>query len=265
TITDSLGCQKIDSATVGAGITVNATAKRDTTICYGDSSHIFGFGGNTFTWSPTTSLDDSTIFNPWSRPTQTITYYFTVWDSICFDIDSVTIQVYPQVGVDAGPDQTIMSDHSATLIATSLDPLATYLWFPTTGLSDSTTATTIATPDLTTIYYILATNSNGCVEVDSVKITVIPKIIVPTGITPNGDGSNDVWIIDFIQFYPNCEVEIYNRWGEKLFYSRGYPDNERWDGNFKGKPLPTGTYYYVINLHDEIEIKPLTGPITIMR
>jgi gliding motility-associated-like protein len=96
------------------------------------------------------------------------------------------------------------------------------------------------------------------------EFTVISKI--PNGITPNGDGDNDVWKLDITSKYPNCEVEVYNRWGEKLFYSRGYPDSERWDGTFKGKPLPTGTYYYIINLHDEEqENLPITGPITLMR
>ncbi|OFX41966.1 MAG: hypothetical protein A2X08_12575, partial [Bacteroidetes bacterium GWA2_32_17] len=265
TVTDSIGCIKVDSATIGASIIVNATAKHDTIICYGDTVQIFGFGGNVYSWSPTTGLSDSTVFDPWAKPNQTTTYYFTAWDNICYDVDSVIIQVYPQVGVDAGTDQTILFEHSAILTATSTDLSATFIWYPTTGLSDSTTATTTATPYLTTIYIVYATNSYGCVEIDSVTVTVIPKIIIPTGITPNGDGSNDVWIIDLIGYYPNIEVEIFNRWGEKLFYSKGYPDSERWDGNFKGKPLPTGTYYYIINLHDEIDTKPITGPITIMR
>jgi gliding motility-associated-like protein len=265
TTTDSLGCIKIDSTTIGANITVNATAKWDSTICYGDSIQIFGFGSNKYSWSPSLGLTDSTLFNPWASPLQTTTYYFTVWDSICFDIDSVTIQVFPQIIIDAGPDQTILYEHSATLTASSPDVSITYLWNPSLWITDSVSATTIATPILTTTYYVFATNLNGCVESDSVKVTVIPIIIVPTGITPNGDGSNDVWMIDLINFYPNCEVEIYNRWGEKLFYSRGYPDSERWDGTFNNKPLPTGTYYFVINLHDEFDSKPITGPITIMR
>jgi gliding motility-associated-like protein len=181
-------------------------------------------------------------------------------------MDSVTIQVYPQVGVNAGPDQSILFDHSTTITATSSDPLATYLWLPSIGLEDSTSATTVANPEQTTTYLVYATNSNGCVDVDTLLITVIPKILVPSGITPNGDGVNDVWMIDMIGYYPNCEVEIYNRWGEKLFYSQGYPDSDRWDGTFKGKPLPTGTYYFIINLHDEVaNTPPITGPITIMR
>ncbi|MDQ3191308.1 MAG: gliding motility-associated C-terminal domain-containing protein, partial [Bacteroidota bacterium] len=74
---------------------------------------------------------------------------------------------------------------------------------------------------------------------------------------------NDKWIIDNINFFPESIVEVYNRWGEMLFRSNpGYTNP--WDGTFNGSELPVGTYYYVINLHDE-RFEPLTGPITIMR
>ncbi len=74
--------------------------------------------------------------------------------------------------------------------------------------------------------------------------------LIPNAISPNGDGKNDVWRLDFINvYYPDAEIEIFNRWGERIFYSRGY--NNVWDGSYNGDPLPVGTYYYVINLHDK--------------
>lgn len=73
--------------------------------------------------------------------------------------------------------------------------------------------------------------------------------LIPNAISPNGDGKNDIWRLDFINvYYPNAEIEIFNRWGERLFYSRGY--SNAWDGTYKGNPLPVATYFYVINLHD---------------
>jgi gliding motility-associated-like protein len=56
---------------------------------------------------------------------------------------------------------------------------------------------------------------------------------------------------------------MYNRWGERLFYSKGY--NTPWDGNYKGKPLPVGTYYYAIKLNNDLFPTPYVGPITILR
>ena len=73
----------------------------------------------------------------------------------------------------------------------------------------------------------------------------------------------DFWIIDNISQFEDCTVEIYNRWGEQLFFSRGYAT--KFDGRYKGKDLPVGTYYYVINLNHPAYTKPYTGPLTIFR
>ena len=81
--------------------------------------------------------------------------------------------------------------------------------------------------------------------------------------SPNNDGSNDTWQIDFIDQFPNCTVEIYNRWGELLFESVGY--QEPWDGTYSGGVVPTGTYYYAIELNDERFPEPYTGPLTVIR
>ena len=210
-------------------------------------------------------MSDSTVKDPYVFPVVSTTYYFTAYDSICFDTDSVLVRVYPGISIDAGEDVEIMYDHPVQLEVVGGDSASTYLWVPSDGLDNDTIANPIANPEETTTYYVFITNSNGCMFFDSVKVTVIPQLIIPNGITPNGDGINDVWVIDNINRFPNCEVFIFNRWGEQLFYSKGYPDNERWDGTFKGKNLPTGTYYFVINLHDDIITEPITGPITIVK
>jgi len=93
-------------------------------------------------------------------------------------------------------------------------------------------------------------------------VTVVPNISFPDGISPNGDGINDEWIIDNITLFEDAIVEIYNRWGQLLWMSApGYP--VPWDGRYKGENLPVGTYYYVIR-SDNFQ-QPFTGPITIVR
>jgi gliding motility-associated-like protein len=86
-------------------------------------------------------------------------------------------------------------------------------------------------------------------------------VVVPNTFTPNGDGINDNWDIKNISLYPNCTVQIYNRYGENVYSSVGY--GSPWDGTYKGSGLPTGTYYYVINLKDNG--KPLSGFVAIVR
>jgi len=71
---------------------------------------------------------------------------------------------------------------------------------------------------------------------------------VYSGITPNGDGSNDIWIIDNIERLGKNEVSIFNRWGNEVWNVKNY-DNEEivWDGtNKNGNELPDATYFYVI-------------------
>jgi gliding motility-associated-like protein len=72
--------------------------------------------------------------------------------------------------------------------------------------------------------------------------------LIPNVISPNGDGKNDVWKLEFLDIlYPNASVEIYNQWGQQLFYSEGY--SVPWDAKYNGELVPEGNYYYVINLN----------------
>ena len=100
-------------------------------------------------------------------------------------------------------------------------------------------------------------------DLDSVLVTVVPEVVIPTGFTPNGDGWNDVWEIDNIDLFPECEVEVYNRRGDMLFRSIGY--QEPWEGKYNGDFVPVGTYYYVVKLNDPRFPDAYTGPLTVIR
>ena len=266
TVTDSLGCKVTDSTEIKPSIVVWAKAQYDTTICAGDTVQLFGSGStNNFEWAPTTHMTDTLLWKPTVAPSDTTIYTLTVHDSICVAVDSVIITTFPVAPIDAGNDIEIMHDHDTQLEVTGLPSSATIVWTPDSSLDNSSIANPMAKPSETTTYIVFVTDSNHCRVSDTVVVTVIPELFVPNGFTPNGDGKNDVWEIDYINKFPNVEVEVYNRWGERIFYSKGYPDNERWDGTYNGKKLPTGTYYFIINLHDKIITKPITGPITIVR
>ena len=92
---------------------------------------------------------------------------------------------------------------------------------------------------------------------------MLPDVVFPSGFTPNGDGYNEYWQIDFVDKFPQMEVEIYNRWGEMLFESVGY--GTPWDGRYNGGYVPVGTYYYVIKLNDPLFPDAYTGPLTVIR
>ena len=88
-----------------------------------------------------------------------------------------------------------------------------------------------------------------------------PSIIVPNTFTPNGDGINDVWNIKYLDNYPGCTVNIFNRYGEKLYTSIGYVNP--WDGKYNGNSLPAGTYYYIIDLKSGTDV--MSGWVAIIR
>lgn len=93
------------------------------------------------------------------------------------------------------------------------------------------------------------TDSLGQQSTATVSVTIVcEKVLVFNGISPNGDGKNDVWHILGIEQYPQNEVRVFNRWGNQVFERSGYTNAEPWDGVWNGRDLPDGTYFYVIIL-----------------
>lgn len=92
-------------------------------------------------------------------------------------------------------------------------------------------------------------------------LTVVGNIVIPNTFTPNGDGVNDTWNIQFLNAYLNCSVDIFTRYGQKVYSSIGYAIP--WDGTLRGAALPAGTYYYIINLKNGLS--PLSGFVALLR
>ena len=94
------------------------------------------------------------------------------------------------------------------------------------------------------------------------------SIDIPNAFTPDGDGINDVWVINGIEAYPDNQLTVYNRWGNVVYTADGYLNT--WNGssnsnlNIGGGELPTGTYYYVIDTKDS-NIGVLKGYVYIQR
>ena len=164
------------------------------------------------------------------------------------------------VDFDAGPDLQIGDGEVVQLEATGG---TTYLWSPTSGLSGDNIPDPYASPTETT-FYTVTTELNGCTYSDVVIVEVVPRINPPNTFTPNDDGINDTWVIPGMNQYPDADVLIFDRWGQKVYKDRGY--REPWDGTNNGRKLPTATYYYHIILNQlEGTSPPYTGSISIVR
>jgi gliding motility-associated-like protein len=262
TITDATGCSITATYSVGTLVNIDADAGVDDTVCVGTPILLDGTGGGQYMWSPSATLSDSLVADPIATPFDTTTYYLTVTIGSCVDVDSVTIYTYQIPPVDGGNDITIPTGASIGLNANGVVTGWSYSWEPAEFLDNPNITNPVASPSESTMFYVTVVDENGCTSTDSVLVEVTPGIVFPDGITPNGDGINDTWIIDNIQLFEDAIVEVYNRWGQLLFQSApGYP--VPWDGRYKGEDLPVGTYYYVI-YSDNFE-EPFTGPITIVR
>lgn len=107
-------------------------------------------------------------------------------------------------------------------------------------------------------------NTLGCDSTITLNLTLLKgdsTVYIPTAFTPNNDGLNDIWRIKNINHYYNALVQVYNRWGEKIYNSVGY--KKPWDGKADGKDIPSGVYHYIIDLRNGK--KPLSGSVTIFR
>ncbi len=273
-VVDSRGCPLNTTLTINGSFTVLANAGPDRTLCIDPNS--ITLDGSTsinavlYNWTklaPTNTIANTAITNvvP-SIGTNTYVLLVTSSVAICLDDDTVLVVVNPLPDVNAGSSQTISLYSSTNLGGAPTSLTGTnFTWTPSTGLSDPNIANPVTSVTVNTTYTVFVMNAlTGCVNTSTVDIFIYPDIKIPNGFSPNSDGRNDAWVIDNIQQFTECKIEVYNRWGELLFSSPpGYP--KPWDGIYHGKPLPVGTYYYIIDLKHIAYPKPYTGPLTIFR
>jgi gliding motility-associated-like protein len=125
-----------------------------------------------------------------------------------------------------------------------------FVW--SSNLNDSITNNTIDSLSPGT-YNVTVIDAGGLTINQTFSIldgTGICGLIVYSGLTPNNDGHNDLWIIDFIDLYQPNTVLIYNRWGSLVWKGNNYNNRDVvWNGNDQnGKALTDGTYFYVIEV-----------------
>lgn len=137
---------------------------------------------------------------------------------------------------------------------------------------DSTGKVTFVPANLFTgivsIYYTVQDN-NGCLsDTSTIQVNVQANSNVnnplkfPTLFTPNGDGSNDTFGIEGLNAYPNNSIEIFNRWGNQVFYAQGYLKQvSAWTGDGFGE----GTYYYILKVEIGGVLKTYSGYVALIR
>jgi gliding motility-associated-like protein len=166
-----------------------------------------------------------------------------------------------KIGTTKSPS-FIFAGQEAQITASGQSPEAPVSWTPDEFVGNASAAITNAFPTETT-EFLVNSQIGQCEVSSSVMVIVGDAVDFSNAISPNGDNVNDFWEIYGIQKFPRAEVNVYDRWGQNVFRSIGYASP--WDGTNRGKKLPTGSYYYVIELNSPVVyIEPYTGYISII-
>ena len=231
------------------------TANGPTEFCFGNSVVLSGEPGLQYAWNTGETTQSITVADSSGWYVLTVTN-----NNGCVNKDSIFITVFPLPVAFAGNDTTISKGITIQLEASGGQ---VYSWDPPTGLSNPNIFNPLARPFETTTYILTVIDSNGCEDKDTITITVIPdELLIPMNtITPNNDGKNDNWIIVNLDAYPDCEVTIYNRYGQEVYFTEAYQND--WDGSYNGNPLPEGAYYYTIKFKGTDKV--YKGSINILR
>ncbi|MEO5673839.1 MAG: gliding motility-associated C-terminal domain-containing protein, partial [Chitinophagales bacterium] len=260
-----------DTIMVTVNPAVSASAFGGITVCPGDTVQLSASGGETYSWSPETGLDDPLSQNPLAVVTGNVTYTVLVSNQFgCTDTASVTVDVFfvPDITITPYPDTTIYLGNSVMLVATGA---STYSWSPPLYLDDpNSSSPTSVLPQDTITYYLTFISAEGCVLIDSVTINVKwdALVLVPSAFSPNADGRNDLMRLIVRGIFTLDHFYIYNRWGQEV-YSTGNLDEATqsgWDGKFKNTVQPAGVYVYLVTGADhEGKTVQLQGNFTLVR
>ena len=172
---------------------------------------------------------------------------------IVSDSNSIDTALFsPMIHVFAPAVLGVTNDTSITIgesvILNAASGFSGYLWSPADSLTCIACQSPTASPIMTTSYTVVAIDTNGCTSTASVVVTLeaigyADTVFIPNVFSPNGDGSNDLFLITTDSEY---SLNIYNRWGE-VIYTSDY--RQFWDGRTDaGELSPEGTYYYLLVL-----------------
>jgi gliding motility-associated-like protein len=187
------------------------------------------------------------------------------YEGLCPDSDTAYISILEFADASfTAPDTLFDNSEIVTLTPTNLGGIWSGNISNTSGLFS---------PQLSGIgeFEVIYTIEGACGDSDTATIIVIKSpiadLLIPTVITPDGDGFNDRWRIQGIEAYGEVSIKIFTRWGDEVFVFDGtgaqYADpSYQWDGKRNDKELPSGGYVYLLILNGDEVYK---GTISLIR
>jgi gliding motility-associated-like protein len=271
TVTDQAGCVAVDSVVLGA-------AQRPSVDTEVTDASCFGVNDGTLT---ILADDPSLQFKVDASPVSGQAFYDQLFPGgyQFFVVDTFGCSWVQFYFIDA-PDKIVLTlpnsieagmCDSVQLMASSTTSPLTWNWSPSDYLSCTDCPAPTASPFSTTTYHLVATDSNGCKAMDSIRVNVDyeGKAFMPNAFSPNGDGLNDVFYVLSKCLESVKLLRVYDRWGALVFEKQDFPPNDPafgWNGKHKGKELASDVYVY----HLTVELQDGTtqsyqGDLTLLR
>ena len=246
----------------------NPPVTHDVNYCQNATAVALSATGANLMWYSPDGSSSSTAPVPSTVSGGSTTYYVTASSGTCessksalvVNVDSITAYAGgPVIRVNEGVPFTIHGNAAATGNNT-----VSITWSPSMYLSNAHIQNPVITTSMDGVYTMNVSTSDGCAASDNLQVMILKKVVIPNAFSPNGDGINDTWIIQYLEEYLSATVTIFNRYGQIVFQSPAgaYP-NKPWDGTYKGTVVPVGTYYYIIKLSDNSQ--PLSGSISVIK
>jgi len=253
--TDNNACKNTDTVKISfEGPTLNLNQSAN--ICAGASSTTLdgGSGYNSYQWSSGDNTQTTQVSSAGD-------YILTVYDTIgCSASDTITVTDVqgPQLtSYEQTPVSTIANGF-AILYASGGNGSLMYSLLQTAAYQNSNQFSHLSEG----IYTATVKDDNGCTDSLEIEILNEKDPVEPSdGFSPNQDGVNESWIINKIGIYPKAIVRVYDRYGKLMYESKG--NYKPWDGTDAKGFVPSGTYYYYIDLQNDN--KPQVGFLTIFR
>lgn len=216
------------------------------------SQYLWTMGNGT---TLTTAIPSITYDQPGSYPVKVI----VTTDKGCVDSATMAQQIVayglPTADFSFTPEKPSILESTVTFTDLSSSDVSKWFWDLGDG-SSSDQQNPIYQYNDTGLFQITltVTNDNGCTNSTMQEFFLSPDLFVyiPTSFSPNGDLINDKFgVSGVVNGIKNYQVNIYNRWGERIFHSENA--DEPWDGTYQGQPVPPGSYVYEMRFTDYLE------------
>ena len=249
-VIDGLGCTALFTGSVEAVSNLSANSIVRDVRCFGQTNgeiQVIMESGNApfaYDWSngASTALNDSLASG---------SYFVTVTDAFGCEVDmNVDVTQPDSMSVTMTTSSFISgtnvsvngaSDGWITTSVVGGTPAYTYEW------SNGETSEDIGNLSAGA-YSVVVIDQNGCKASAAVRFTEPLPLEMPEGFSPNGDGTNDEFVIHGIESYLDNDLHVFNRWGNVVYEKTGY-QNEWFGDNTSGEPLPEGTYFAILKVY----------------